>query len=97
MKRADDGADDILTLPTSAPLQVLVLENEGHSFGLVVNEILDIVEGGSGPQSPPTRVGVLYSSVIADRVTELLDVPAILSAGESYEPVGADAASAAGS
>jgi len=95
MNRAEDGPDDILTLPTSANLQVLVLENAGHSFGLVVNEILDIVEGGAGPQSPPTRIGVLYSSVISDRVTELLDVPAILSAGESYEPVAADAASAA--
>ena len=105
MDRAEGGAEscgdaraaDILTLPTSDNLQVLVLENQGHSFGLVVNKILDIVEGGSGPQSPPTRVGVLYSSVISDHVTELLDVPAILSAGESYEPVGAEAASAAGS
>jgi len=96
MNRGKSSAEDILTLPTSGPLQVLVLENEGQSFGLVVNEILDIVEGGSGPQSPPTRVGVLYSSVISDRVTELLDVPAILSAGEAYEPFGAEAASAAG-
>jgi hypothetical protein len=30
---------------------------------------------------------VLHSSVIADRVTELLDVPALLAAGERYEPV----------
>jgi two-component system chemotaxis sensor kinase CheA len=96
MNRGDNGAQDILALPTSATLQVLVLENEGQSFGLVVNEILDIVEGGSGPQSPPTRVGVLYSAVISDRVTELLDVPAILRAGEAYEPIGAEAASAAG-
>jgi two-component system, chemotaxis family, sensor kinase CheA len=91
------AADDVLTLPTSANLQVLVLENQGHSFGLVVNQILDIVESGSGPQSPPTRNGVLYSSVISERVTELLDVPAILSAGESYEPDEIKAASAAGS
>jgi two-component system chemotaxis sensor kinase CheA len=95
-RRSMDRAADILSLPTSVNLQVLVLENEGHSFGLVVNEILDIVEGGSGPQSPPTRVGVLYSSVISEHVTELLDVPAILSAGEAFEPFEAEAASAAG-
>ena len=94
-RRNLDRSDDVLTLPTSANLQVLVLENQGHSFGLVVNQILDIVESGSGPQSPPTRHGVLYSSVISERVTELLDVPAILSAGESYEPGETKAASAA--
>ncbi len=68
-------------------LQVLVLENEHQSFGLVVNQILDIVESTLEPQSPATRAGVLHSSVIAERVTELLDVPALLRAGEAYEPV----------
>jgi two-component system, chemotaxis family, sensor kinase CheA len=96
-RRQMDRAEDILSLPTSLTLQVLVLENEGHSFGLVVNEILDIVESGSGPQSPATRPGVLYSSVIAEHVTELLDVPAILSAGESYEPIVSSTASSAAS
>ncbi len=94
-RRNLNRSDDVLTLPTSANLQVLVLENQGHSFGLVVNQILDIVESGSGPQSAPTRNGVLYSSVISERVTELLDVSAILTAGESYEPAESNAASAA--
>ncbi len=93
----DNCRDDLLRLPSSAVLQVLVLENQGRFVGLVVNQILDIVDSGSGPQSPPTRAGVLYSSVISDHVTELLDVPAILSAGESYEPVRSNAAIAAGS
>jgi hypothetical protein len=70
---------------------VLVLESEQHSFGLVVHEILDIVESTLQPQSPATRGGVLHSSVIAERVTELLDVPALLRGGEQYEPVMADA------
>jgi len=82
--------EDVLILPTTAMLQVLVLEHEHRSFGLVVNEILDIVESSLEPQSPATRAGVLHSSVIADRVTELLDVPALLRAGEAYEPVLAD-------
>ncbi len=81
--------DDVLTLPTTGMLQVLVLEHEHQSFGLVVNEILDIVDSTLEPQSPPTRAGVLHSSVIADRVTELLDVPALLRAGEAYEPAAA--------
>ena len=84
--------EDVLSLPTTAMLQVLVLENERQSFGLVVNQILDIVETTLEPQSPPTRAGVLHSSVIADRVTELLDVPALLRTGEAYEPAAARAA-----
>lgn len=92
----NDRAEDSLALPTSADLQVLVLQNQGHSFGLIVNQILDIVENRSGPQSPSTRPGVLYSAVISNRVTELLDVPAILSAGEAFEPAESNAAAAAG-
>jgi two-component system chemotaxis sensor kinase CheA len=74
-----------LCLPTEADLQVLVLEHERQSFGLVVNQILDIVESTLEPKSPSTRAGVLYSSVIGERVTELLDVPAILRGGETHE------------
>jgi two-component system, chemotaxis family, sensor kinase CheA len=85
-RRHLEAGGNLLTLPTSEMLQVLVLENEQQSFGLVVTEILDIVESTLEPQSPPTRAGVLHSSVIADRVTELLDVPALLGAGEAYEP-----------
>ena len=78
--------EGVLSLPTTSTLQVLVLENEHQTFGLVVNQILDIVESTLEPQSPPTRAGVLHSSVIAERVTELLDVSALLHAGEAYEP-----------
>jgi two-component system, chemotaxis family, sensor kinase CheA len=78
--------EGVMTLPTTEMLQVLVLENEQHSFGLVVNEILDIVESTLEPQSPSTRAGVLHSSVISEKVTELLDVAALLRTGEAYEP-----------
>ena len=71
-----------LTLPTKGMLQVLVLESQGKAFGLVVNQILDIVDSTLEPKSPPTRAGVLFSAVVADRVTEILDVPAVLSTGE---------------
>jgi len=62
----------------SGPIQVLVLHHEGHSFGLVVERILDIVEDRAEVRSAATRASVLYSVVIGDRITELLDVPAIL-------------------
>ncbi len=62
----------------SGPIQVLVLNHEGKSFGLVVEQILDIVEDLAEVKSAATRPSVLYSVVIGDRVTELLDIPAIL-------------------
>jgi two-component system chemotaxis sensor kinase CheA len=46
-------------------------------LGLVVERILDIVEDHAEVKSPATRAGVLYAVVINERVTELLDVPAI--------------------
>jgi two-component system, chemotaxis family, sensor kinase CheA len=78
--------EGVMMLPTTEMLQVLVLENEQQSFGLVVNQILDIVESTLEPQSPSTRAGVLHCSVISERVTELLDVAALLRTGEAYEP-----------
>ncbi len=62
----------------SGPLQVLVMHQDGLSFGLVVEKILDIVEARAGVKSKATRPAVLYSVVIGERVTELLDIPAIL-------------------
>src|SRR5579872_6206353 len=62
----------------AGPIQVLVLNHEGRSFGLVVERILDIVEDFAEVRTAATRAAVLYSVVISDRVTELLDIPAIL-------------------
>jgi two-component system chemotaxis sensor kinase CheA len=62
----------------SEPIQVLVLNQEGRLFGLVVEQILDIVDDRAQVKSAATRESVLYSVVIGDRVTELLDIPSIL-------------------
>jgi two-component system chemotaxis sensor kinase CheA len=75
----------------SGPIQVLVLNGEGSSFGLVVDQILDIVEDRADVKSAATRAAVLYSVVIEDRITELLDIPAILR-GVDGMPVRPDAA-----
>jgi two-component system chemotaxis sensor kinase CheA len=74
----------------SGPLQVLVMHHEGISFGLVVEQILDIVEARADVKSKATRPAVLYTVVIGERVTELLDIPAILQiAGVSTGHLGA--------
>jgi two-component system chemotaxis sensor kinase CheA len=66
----------------SGPIQVLVLHHDGRSFGLVVERILDIVEDRADVRSTATRAEMLYSVVIGGRVTELLDIPAILRSAD---------------
>jgi two-component system chemotaxis sensor kinase CheA len=66
----------------SGPIQALVLNHEGESFGLVVERILDIVEDRADVKSAATRAAVLYSVVIGGRVTEMLDIPAILRSAD---------------
>jgi two-component system, chemotaxis family, sensor kinase CheA len=67
----------------AGPIQVLVLNHEGRSFGLVVEQILDIVDDRADVKSAATRPSVLYTVVIGDRVTELLDITAILGSADS--------------
>ena len=62
----------------SGHIQVLVLSHNKRTFGLVVERIVDIVEDRADVRTPATRPTVLYSVVIGDRVTEMLDIPAIL-------------------
>jgi len=59
-------------------LQVLVCNHDGHQVGLIVERILDIVEDPAELKYPASREGILYSAVINGRVTELLDIAALL-------------------
>jgi two-component system chemotaxis sensor kinase CheA len=85
------------TLPTadSGPIQVLVLNHEERSCGVVVDRILDIVEDRADVRSAATRKSVLYSVLIGDRVTELLDIPAILCSADVYAARSGQSAKAA--
>ncbi|HEX3757397.1 MAG TPA: chemotaxis protein CheA [Kofleriaceae bacterium] len=62
----------------TGPVQVVVFSHDGAHIGLVVEQILDIVEDSLANPRPPGRPGVLGAVVIAGRVTELLDVEAVL-------------------
>ena len=55
-------------------IQVVVYSEQGRSVGLVVDQIIDIVEENIVIQHPSPRAGVLGSAVIQHRVTDLLDV-----------------------
>ncbi|MCU1375620.1 MAG: histidine kinase [Actinomycetia bacterium] len=59
-------------------LQVVVVRHGDHRVGLVVDQILDIVDQPNELQ-PAGRAGVAGTAVIADRVTEVIDLPAVLT------------------
>ena len=59
-------------------LQGIVYSGDGKRVGLVIDRILDIVDETIQVKAPPSRFGVLYTTVIDGRVTELLDMPTLL-------------------
>jgi chemotaxis protein histidine kinase CheA len=65
-----------------APLQVIVYTEQARSIGLVVDNILDIVEENVVVERPGRRSGVLGSALIQQRVTDLLDVEGVARAVE---------------
>ncbi len=59
-------------------LQVVVHRDGGRTVGLVVDEILDIVEEHVVVAQVATRRGLFGSAVVQGRVTDLLDVAALV-------------------
>ena len=64
----------------NARLQILVCNYKGQRVGVMVEQIVDIIEDSAEVRYPASRAGVLYSAVIQGQVTELIDIPAILEA-----------------
>lgn len=60
--------------------QLIVYQYAGHSVGLVVREILDIVDDAVTARDTLGSNGVLGSVVIRERVTDLLDADAVIEA-----------------
>src|SRR5262249_53777442 len=59
-------------------LDVLVYQDRGRSIGLVVGEVLDIVHEQVALKRQSTRCGVAGSIVLRGRITELLDLEALI-------------------
>jgi two-component system chemotaxis sensor kinase CheA len=62
--------------------EVIVYAGHGRSVAIVVEEILDIVDGDASVHSDIDDLGLLGSAVIGNRVTELLDVRAAILAAD---------------
>jgi two-component system chemotaxis sensor kinase CheA len=69
----------------ASELLLVVYSRAGRSVGLVVREIVDIVDDDSARHSDIEDAGLIGSTVLGDRVTELLDVRrAILAADAAF-------------
>lgn len=64
-------------------MQVVVHTSGGRSVGLVVDRLLDVFEERLVLEQPGSRSGARAAVVVRDRVTELVDVQAML---DSIEP-----------
>jgi two-component system chemotaxis sensor kinase CheA len=63
-------------------MQVVVYSEQGRSVGLVVGSINDIVEEAVTVKRDAIGDGILGSAVIQDKVTDLLDVTAVIRAAD---------------
>ena len=66
------------TMPAREIEQVLVYQRKKHSVGVIVEAIEDVVEEQLDVQRPVTRVGVKGQAVLQGRVTELIDLSALM-------------------
>jgi two-component system chemotaxis sensor kinase CheA len=71
---ADDDAD---------PLQVVVFNDGDHAIGMVVDEILDIVEQSVTVKQRSARRGILGSGVVGTRVTDFVDLNAVVNVAKT--------------
>ena len=63
-----------VSIRESGVQQILVFADDGRSMGLVVDEIIDIVEEQLSIEVASTREGVLGSAVVKGQATEVIDV-----------------------
>ncbi|MGN6543442.1 MAG: chemotaxis protein CheW, partial [Aureliella sp.] len=65
-------------VPDDSHLNVVVYHENSQSVGLVVDRIIDIVETTLEISRHSQRVGLRGSAVIQDRVTDVVDLPAVI-------------------
>lgn len=72
------------------PLPVVVYGHDGHDVGLVVDDVLDIVDETIVVHRRRRQGAIAGTAVIQERVTDLLDVRALIerSDGLLFEPAG---------
>ena len=85
----DPGEAD--TAGLQDPAQVVVFNNGERSIGIMVDQILDIVEDQVTARQMAARKGLLGSAVIGKKVTDLLDLHTVIQAADDGWFSGRDA------
>ena len=78
-------------------LQVVVFTYEEQSVGMIVDQVIDIVEESVTVMSDAHRLGVEGKAVVAGRVTDMLDVDGIIQSFFASERVAPALIAASGS
>jgi len=68
---------------TDEMVPVVVCVEGNHRVGLMVGKILDIVHDQVAARSPAARPGTRFDAIVQDRVTEFVDVAALVRAVQS--------------
>ena len=68
------------TAETQDPVQVIVFSEGARRMGVVVDEILDIVEETISTRSRTSRQGILGSAVVSGNVTDFIDLHYLIEA-----------------
>jgi len=77
----EPGATD--TAGLQDPAQVIVFNHGERSIGILVDQILDIVDETVEVRQTTERPGLLGSAVIGKKVTDLLDLQAVIAAADT--------------
>ncbi|CAB4716344.1 unannotated protein [freshwater metagenome] len=66
------------SVSTEDQISVVVHEEDGRRVGIVIDRVLDVVEEAFVATEVGRRAGVLGSAVVQDRVTDLVDLDAVV-------------------
>jgi two-component system chemotaxis sensor kinase CheA len=75
----------------SNPVQVVVFNDGDRSVGMIVDEIVDVVEEAVTIRRKASRKGLLGSGVVGKKVTDFLDLNQVIEAAKESWLNGADA------
>lgn len=76
------GAPEVMDDPDQR-LPVVVCSDRTRQVGLLVNRILDVLSESTAVKSRATREHVLYTAVVRQQVTEVLNVAGLIQLGET--------------
>src|SRR5262249_34161495 len=66
--------DEMGSLQTEGRQPILVFTDRGRAMGLVVDEIIDIVEDRLNIELAASRAGMIGSAIVRGKATEMIDV-----------------------